>query len=233
MELQEYAVHRGQLEAGRVAYTHYLNTKEVRLETKAFLDGLSAVIPEVVIGVIMAQEGGLVDDDAPDPTPEEQARLATLAFGEYNQLRAALDAKAGKAYAEILELDPGAADGDIEWLAVALSAGMALSAIGKLAWVGAPVAKVVAYLLYACVAYFFFTAKTKEGKTIVKAVTDAIIDAGAGAADAASSLKSILLWGLGGLAVIGLIGAGIWFIGGASDDRSARRARRELELSEG
>lgn len=228
METQEYAAYRGQLEAGRVAYTHYLNTKEVRLETKALLDSLSTVITSTVVGVLMAQEGGLVDDDAPPPTELEQAKLATLAFGEYNQLRAALDVAAGKAYAEIVDIDKGAVDGGIEWWAVAASAGGVLHVIGSLPWAGAPVAKLLAFLLYGCVAYFALTAETEEGKTIVKTIADAAVNAGAGVSDAASSLKSILLWGLGGLAVIGLIGAGIYVIGQAKDTRAARRSQREL-----
>lgn len=224
MEKEAYAVYRGQLEAGRVAYTYYLNEGVVRLETKALLDSLNQVIPAAVIGVLMKQEGGLVDEDAPPATPEEQAKLATLAFGDYTQLREALDAVAGDAYTEIITMAPEAATGDIEWWAVALSAGMVLGAIGKLPWAGAPVAKVLSLLLYGVVAYFGFTATTSEGKTIIKTIADGAVEAG-------GSLKSILLWGLGGLTLRGLIGAGIWIFGTAKDDR-ARRSRRELALSE-
>lgn len=219
MEPEAYAVHRSQLEAGRVAYTHYLNTQEVKLETKVLLDGLSQVIPEVVIGVLMAQEGGLVDDEAPPPTPEEQARLATMAFGEYNQLRKALDEKAGQTYQDLVKVDAGAEEGGIEWWAVALVAGGVFSKIGSLPWAGAPVAKVVSYLLYACAAYFGLTAETAEGKTIIETVAQGAVDTG-------GSLKSILLWALGGLTLIGLIGAGVYVYGLAQDRREERRDRR-------
>jgi hypothetical protein len=229
MEPQAYAVYRSQLEAGHVAYTHFLNTEEVRLETKVLLDSLSAVIPETVIGLLMAQEGGLVDDDAPPPSPEEQARLATRVFGEYSKLRAALDERAGDTYQEIVQLDAGAESGGIEWWAVALSAAGALRGLGAMVWVGvtpaAIVAKIAATLLLWTSVYFGLTAVTPEGKTIIEHIAHGAVETG-------GSLKSILLWALGGLAVVGVIGAGVYVYNLTQDRRAERRGQRELAAAE-
>lgn len=224
MEPQAYAFYRSCLESGRALHAAWKATGAVRLDTKQLLDVLSEVIPEAVIGAVTSV-GEFVDDDAPDPTPEQQALIATKAFGAYPALRVALDAAAGKTYNELVKDAPGVADGDLEWWAVALSTAGFLWWIGKLAFRGAVVAKIVSAMFVALAGYELITAKTEEGKNVIK---QAAADAANAVASAGKSVGALVWWTLAGVSTIGLVGLGLYLYNAAQDDKEKRRLRREL-----
>lgn len=223
MTPQEYAFYRGDLEAGRALFTAWKEKGAVSLDAKVLLDKLTEVIPAAVMGVVIGL-GELDDVDAPEPTAEAQALLATKAFGEYATLRAALDQAAGATYGELVQAAPAAATGDLEWWAVALSVGGLLAWVGKLAFKGAIVARIVGALFFALASYELLTAKTEEGKNVLAAFANDIKQAGA---EAGKSVGRIIWWSLAGFSVLGLIGVGLYVYNRNEDEREKRRARRQ------
>lgn len=225
MEPQDYAFFRSSLEAGRALHEAWKATGVVKADAKQLLDALGEVIPlAVVSAVTSASSDELVDEDAV-VSPEQQARIATKAFGFYPQLRQALDAAAGQTYTDILAEAPGAADGDIGWWAVAVAIGGVLSRIGKLAFRGAVVAKIVAWIFYGLAAADILPKISQEGYRVIAEVADEIKNA---TGDAARSTGRLLWWVLAGAGVIGVTGLAFWAYNVAQEDKERRRARREL-----
>lgn len=215
MEPQEYAVYRSYLEAGRALFAFYETSGEARPEAKALLDQLLAVdsLKPAILAIMLevAVESDDLGEDEDEATPEQQAMLATRVFGRYPQLLAALDGAGGDGRAQVLAQAPEAATGDLEWWAVALSAGFALHLIGKLSWQGALVAQIAARLFAGMAAYGLITAKTKDGENVIAAA----------AKGAGSWLWSALLWTLGAVAVVSLVGFAVHAATRAREERRA------------
>lgn len=225
MEPQAYAVYRGALEAGIALNAKWKATGEVHVEAKHALDSLQQVIPEAVFAAVLAASSGQLEDpDAPEPTAEEQALIATKAFGD-PQLRVALDAAAGQTYSKIVAQAPEAETGDITWWTVALAAAGVLSWIGKLKFKGAIVATAIARLLYWLIGAGVVTTIAPE---LYDGVKQALKDATGAVGDAGKSTGRLLWWVLAGVGVVTVAGVGVWVYNVLEDDKAKRRARREV-----
>lgn len=102
---------------------------------------------------------------------------------------------------------PGAADGGLEWWALAVAATGALWLLGRMSWQGALISAVAARIFASAVVYMGLTTKTPEGKNLVwetakelaKDTYNALPDLGV--QQGARTL-------VGGLVAIGLVAAG-------------------------
>lgn len=179
MDAAAYAVHRQSLEAGRALHAEFKRSGTVGLGAHAFLQDLETVVQAAVIkaSITVSFEQ---DVDAETITDDH---FATLVFGEYDALRAALDAEAGETYEQLVAADKGAAFGDVEWWAVAVSAAGSLWAIGKMPWkqlwkggkfskatAVVLVAQVLAAIFAGLVGYQALTIKTEDGKNVWRQV---------------------------------------------------------------
>lgn len=110
----------------------------------------------------------------------------------------ALDARTDPAIVAEFKAAGATDDSDLEWWAVALTAG-ALVAIGGLTFGGAVIFKIAGYLLAAWSAYGFVTPKTPGGQSIAQKWAGAV----------SGGLESILKAGITGLQIIAA-GLALW-----------------------
>jgi len=139
-------------------------------------DTIFGYIPKMAI----IYNGQFGDDNCPSETERDTGAACfalryDVAFSPQNiqSMIKALDARTDPAIVAEFKAAGATDDSDLEWWAVALTAG-ALIAIGGLPFAGAVVAKIAGYLLAAWSAYGFFTPKTPGGKSLAEKYAGAV-----------------------------------------------------------
>lgn len=163
----------------------------------AILDTIFQYVPLDAIPMTAAQIGDDPDCAVPDRKWSCFYLQGPVVFSPAarSAIIQALDARTPAPILQEIQAAGATVDSDLEWWAVAITAG-ALIAIGSLPFAGALVVKIVGMLFASWAIYGFVTPKTSGGKSIMEKWGDALSDgfenALKGAKEAATSIVMIV-----------------------------------------
>lgn len=222
-----YAMVRLWIETGAYHYDYWKNTgkwPETKPTTAELVTNVLQYITPDVLPLTPEESAQVAQYAQQNPKFEGQLppslRRGDVVFRSRAHLVEGLNTLAPATAAKIKAKAPDADGWGLEPWAVALTASGVLYVVGKLNWKGAVISAVAGYLLLGVTAYFAVTAKTEDGKNVVRAA----FDAAAAAVQEVGKKASMLVTGL---IIAGTVAVGVGLT--VAIVRSTRRRPLALE----